>query len=88
MPALEILFNDIKPISDGILHGMTDEIRIGMQQVVSHSFLFEKYLDGLERKGVIDLETARAACTDVSVFDQMHMGTYSIPRVESMVGGH
>lgn len=88
VPALEILFNDIKPISDGILHGLTDEIRIGMQQVVSHSFLFEKYLHDLERKGVIDLETARAACTDVSVFDQMHMGTYSIPRVESMIAGH
>lgn len=88
IPALEILFNDIKPISDGILHGLTDEIRIGMQQTVSHSFLFEKYLDGLEKKGTIDLETARAACTDVSVFDQMHMGTYSVPRLESMVGGH
>jgi len=88
IPALEILFNDIKPISDGILHGLTDEIRIGMQQTVSHSFLFEKYLHELERKGVIDLETARASCTDVSVFDQMHMGTYSVPRVESMTHGH
>ena len=84
VPALEILFNDIKPISDGIIQGDTDMIRIGMQQTVSHSFLFEQYLHKLFKSGVIDLEAAREFASDVSLFDQLHMGTYSVPRLDSI----
>ncbi|MEX2016671.1 MAG: ATPase, T2SS/T4P/T4SS family, partial [Candidatus Hydrogenedentales bacterium] len=84
IPALEILFNDIKAISDGIIQGDTDGIRIGMQQSVSHSFLFEQYLHKIFRQGVIDLEAAREFASDVSLFDQLHMGTYSIPRLDSI----
>ena len=78
------MFNDIKPINDGIVDGDTDGIRIGMQQTVSHSFLFEEYLLRLYKSGKIDLEHAREFTTDQSVFDQMLMGTYSVPRLESL----
>src|SRR5690606_23540003 len=44
IPALEVLFHDVKAMTDGILQGDTDHIRVGMQQAVSHSFLFEQYL--------------------------------------------
>lgn len=84
VPALEILFNDIKPISDGIIQGDTDAIRIGMQQTVSHSFLFEQYLHKQFKNGIIDLEAAREFSSDVSLFDQLHMGTYSVPRLDSI----
>jgi len=86
LPALEIMVNDIKPINDGIIAGDTDTIRIGMQQSVSHSFLFEIYLHRLYKDGIIDLEEARFFATDVSVVDQLVMGTYSIPRLDAIKG--
>lgn len=86
IPALEILFNDVKAINDGILEGNTDHIRIGMQQTVSHSVLFEHYLYDLYRNKKITLENARAFASDVSMFDQIHMGTYSVPRLEGIRG--
>ncbi|MBI1319171.1 MAG: PilT/PilU family type 4a pilus ATPase [Candidatus Hydrogenedens sp.] len=86
VPALEVLFNDVKAITDGILEGDTDHIRIGMQQTVSHSFLFEQYLYGLYRDKKITLDFAREFASDVSMFDQIHMGTYSVPRLEGVRG--
>ncbi|MBI2425355.1 MAG: PilT/PilU family type 4a pilus ATPase [Candidatus Hydrogenedentes bacterium] len=88
VPALEILFNDVKAISTGILEGDTDHIRIGMQQTVSHSMLFEHYLYKLYQDGLIDIAHAREFATDVSMFDQIVMGTYSVPRLEGVRGGH
>ena len=88
VPALEFMFNDIKPISDGIIMGDTDLIRIGMQQSVSHSFLFEEYLNRLVKNGTIELEQARLFATEVSMLDQMIMGTYSIPRLDSLKAAH
>ncbi len=88
VPALEFLFNDIKPITDAIIAGNTDALRIGMQQTVSHSFLFEEYLFKLYRKKLISLENAREFATDVSVLDQMLMGTYSVPRLDSIKAAH
>ncbi|MCX5757975.1 MAG: PilT/PilU family type 4a pilus ATPase [Candidatus Hydrogenedentes bacterium] len=84
LPALEMLFNDIKPINDGICDGDTDGIRIGMQQTVSHSFLFEEYLVKMFRAGNIDIEHAQMYATDESVLNQMIMGTYSVPRLDSL----
>jgi len=84
IPALEVMFNDVKAINTGILEGNTDLIRIGMQQTVSHSWLFEQYLLNLYKEEKITLESAREFCTDVSIFDQMMMGTYSVPRLESI----
>ena len=87
VPALEFLFNDIKPINDAILKGDTDAIRVGMQQTISHSMLFEQYLLKMFKEGVVKLEDAREMSTDVSVFDQMRMGTYAVPRLDSIKGG-
>ena len=84
VPTLEFLFNDIKAINDGILDGDTDAIRIGMQQSVSHSMLFEENLFRLYKSGIVSLEQARAHCTSVSIFDQMVMGTYSVPRLDTI----
>lgn len=84
IPALEIMFNDIKPISDGIIMGDTDAIRIGMQQTASHSILFEEYLHQLYREGQITVESAREFASQISVFDQILMGTYSVPRLDSL----
>jgi len=86
LPALEFMFNDVKAINDSIVAGHTDGIRIGMQQTVSHSFLFETYLHQLYKEGKIELEMARRHATDASVLDQMVMGTYSVPRLDSVKG--
>ncbi|MCP4642357.1 MAG: PilT/PilU family type 4a pilus ATPase [bacterium] len=89
LPALEMMINDIKPINDGIVAGDTDMIRIGMQQTVSHSFLFEHYLLDMYKDKKVDLDLARYYATEPSVLDQMVMGTYSIPRLDSIKGiGH
>ena len=87
IPALEFLFNDIKPIADGILRGDTDQIRVGMQQTVSHSILFEQYLHRMYKENKIDLERGQEFATDQSVFDQLVMGTYAVPRLDSIKGG-
>jgi len=84
VPALEVMFNDIKPINDGIIAGDTDTIRVGMQQTVGDSFLFEDYLYKMYKKGQIELNNAQMYTTDQSIFDQMHMGTYSVPRLDTI----
>ena len=87
VPAIEFLFNDIKPINDAVMKGDTDMIRVGMQQTVSHSMLFEHYLHKMYKDDIIDLEHAQETATDVSVFDQLKMGTYAVPRLDSLKGG-
>lgn len=84
IPALEMMLNDVKAVADGIMEGSTDHIRIGMQQTVSHSFLFERYLYNLYTQKMIDLEHAQEFSTDQSMFDQIRMGTYAIPRLEGV----
>jgi twitching motility protein PilT len=88
LPALEVLFNDTKHIADAILAGNSIGIRIGMQQDSSASFIFEKYLYDMLKKELITLEHARAFTSDISTFDQMRLGTYVIPSVDSMVHHH
>jgi twitching motility protein PilT len=84
LPIIEVMFNDIKPINDGVIRGNTDLIRIGMQQSVSHSFLFEEYLHTLLREENIDIAVAREFASDRSILEQMIMGTYSIPRLDAI----
>lgn len=84
VPALEMMFGDIKPIRDAIAEGDTDAMRIGIQQSVSHSFLFETYLAQLYKDGTVTLEAAQEFASDQSCLDQMILGTYSIPRLESI----
>jgi twitching motility protein PilT len=88
LPVLEVLFNDIKPINDAILSGESDNIRIGMQQTVSKSFLFENYIFKLYKQGLIALDHARQFSTDVSILDQMLMGTYTVPRLDTIKSAH
>ena len=84
IPAMEMMLNDVKAIADGVMEGSTDHIRIGMQQTVSHSFLFEHYLYDLYKQKHIDLEHAQEFSTEQSMFDQIRMGTYAIPRLEGV----
>jgi hypothetical protein len=56
-----------------------------MQQDSSASFIFEKYLFDLSKRNLITTEVAREYSSDRSIFDQMKLGTYVIPSVESMV---
>src|SRR5262249_50266040 len=88
LPALEFMFNDTKHIADGILAGNTIAIKVGMQQDSSASFIFEKYLFDFAKKNVITTEVAREFASDRSIFDQMKLGTYVIPSVDSMVVHH
>ena len=81
VPALEVLFNDVKSISKAIVAGDTLAIRIGMQQTLSASMLFELYLHQMFEKGLIDVETAKESAPDLDMFDQILMGTYSVPRM-------
>jgi twitching motility protein PilT len=85
LPALEFLFNDTKAVTDSVLAGNTIGIKIGMQQDASASFIFEKYLYDLYKKDVISLETARDYASEPAIFDQMKMGTYVIPSLDSML---
>ena len=84
IPAVEVLLNDVKAINDGIRSGDSDVIRIGMQQSTSHSIIFEKYIFDLLKAKKININTAHDYCTDSSILDQMIMGTYTVPRLESI----
>jgi twitching motility protein PilT len=84
LPAIEVMFNDVKAISDNILSGESDGIRIGMQQTTSHSMIFEEYIFRTLKEGKITAETAHEYCTDESILDQKIMGTYSVPRLDSI----
>ena len=81
VPALEVLFNDVKSISKAIVAGDTLGLRIGMQQTLSASMLFEFYLHRMYTDGLIDVEVAKESAPDLDMFDQILMGTYSVPRM-------
>lgn len=85
LPALECLFNDTKAISDCILSGNTIGIKVGMQQDASQSFIFEKYLYDLYKQEIISLETARDNSSEPAIFEQMKIGTYAAPPLNSML---
>lgn len=84
LPAIEMMFNDLKQINDCVLMGDTDGIHVGMQQTTTSSFIFEKYLYGMIKRKDITVEDGRDFSTDVSMLDQMLIGTYSVPRVEGL----
>ncbi len=86
IPALEFLFNDTKAISDSILSGNTIGIKIGMQQDSSSSFIFEQYLHDISKKNLISREIAREYASEPAILDQMYLGTYSPPSLDSMLG--
>lgn len=81
VPALEVMFNDVKQISKSIIEGNTNGIRLGMQQTLSKSQLFEHYLFDRWKEDLITLETAQEHAPDLSMFDQIRMGTYTVPKL-------
>lgn len=81
VPTLDVLFNDVKKISEGILEGDTNAIRLGMQQTLSQSQLFESYLYDQWKADVIELETAQEYAPELSMFEQIRMGTYTVPKM-------
>jgi twitching motility protein PilT len=88
LPALEFLFNDTKAISDSVLTGNTMGIKVGMQQTSSQSFIFEKYLYDLLERDIISYEVAREFASEPQILEQMRLGTYAIPSLDSMLHGH
>ncbi len=85
VPALEFLFNDSKLISDSIEKGQSAGIRIGMQQTISQSQIFEKSLHELVKAKIISLETAQAHATTPGILDQLRFGTYVPPTLDRMI---
>ena len=81
VPTLELLFNDVKQIADSITRGNTNGIRLGMQQSLSKSKLFEFYLYEQWKAGIITLETAQDYAPEISMFEQIRMGTYTVPKL-------
>ena len=60
-------------------------IRIGMQQTISQSQIFEKSLHELWKAKIISLETAQAHATTPAILDQMRFGTYVPPTLDRMI---
>ncbi|MCK5558052.1 MAG: PilT/PilU family type 4a pilus ATPase [Candidatus Hydrogenedentes bacterium] len=88
IPAVEVMIQDMKQISDGIISGNSEMIHAGMQQTITQSFIMEKHIYQIYKEKKVSLEHAREFATDVSVFDQMIIGTYTIPRVEGLKADH
>ncbi|MCS7468231.1 PilT/PilU family type 4a pilus ATPase [Stieleria sp. ICT_E10.1] len=84
VPALEFLFNDTKQIADCILSGDAQGIRAGMQQVMSESFIVEKYLVDLAKQDVITHDEAVAHAANHDTFEQMWHGNYAPPTIDSI----
>jgi hypothetical protein len=76
-----VLFNDVKAISKAIVAGDTLAIRLGMQQTLSDSMLFEFYLHRMYEEGLIEIDVAKEYAPDLDMLDQILMGTYSVPRM-------
>ena len=82
---LEFLFNDTNIIANSILHGDSLGLKVGMQQTSSSSFIFEQYIYDLFKANVISKETAQTFASEQSIFDQMVLGSYSIPSTDAML---
>jgi Tfp pilus assembly ATPase PilU len=85
VPALEFLFNDSKLIADSIEKGQSAGIRIGMQQTISQSRIFEQSLHELWKAKIISLETAQAHASAPAILDQIRFGTYVPPTLDRMI---
>jgi twitching motility protein PilT len=85
VPALEFLFNDSKLIADSIEKGQSAGIRIGMQQTISQSRIFEQSLHELVKAKIISLDTAQAHATTPAILDQLRFGTYVPPTLDRMI---
>ncbi len=82
---LEFLFNDTNIIANAILQGNSLGLKVGMQQSSSASFIFEKHLYDLCKANIISQDIAQIYSSDRSTFDQMILGSYSIPTPDAML---
>jgi twitching motility protein PilT len=87
LAALEFLFNDTVHIAEAIQSGDTEAIRIAMQQKVSQSSLLEEALVKLVKQKRVDPERAKLYAPNADVFEQLLLGTYCVPSLESMAQG-
>lgn len=84
VPALEFLFNDTKQISDSLLRGDARGVRLGMQQTFSESKIFEESLLELYRAERITEEVASTFAPHPETLEQMKLGTWRPPSLDSM----
>ncbi|MEQ8787771.1 MAG: PilT/PilU family type 4a pilus ATPase [Pirellulaceae bacterium] len=84
MAALEFLFNDTVHVAEAIQAGDTETIRVAMQQTVSLSSLLEQALVKLVKDKLVDSEQAKIYAANRDVFEQLLLGTYSVPSLDSM----
>jgi twitching motility protein PilT len=81
---LEFLFNDTNMIASAIMRGDSLGLKVGMQQTSSSSFIFEQYLYELCKSEVVSKDVAQTYASEQSVFDQMMLGSYTIPSPDAM----
>jgi len=84
IPALEFLFKDTPQIDECILSGNSAGLRVAMQQSSSESSIFEQSLVTLVKEGLVNDELAADYATNRTIFEQMKLGTYAVPSLESM----
>ena len=83
LPALEFMYNDSKKLSDSILESDSIGMRIGMQQTHSESTIFEEALLKLIKERKISEEVASEFAPNRETLEQMKIGTYRPPSLES-----
>jgi twitching motility protein PilT len=84
VPALEFLFKDTVHIEECLLSGNSAALRVAMQQAFSESSIFEESLLQLVKSGLVAEEVAVQYATNPTIFDQMRLGTYTLPSLETM----
>ncbi|MCA9180918.1 MAG: hypothetical protein KDA51_05675, partial [Planctomycetales bacterium] len=82
---LEFLMNDTNIIANSILQGNSLGLKVGMQQTSSASFIFEQHLFELCKANIISQDVAQIYSSDPSTFNQMLLGSYSIPTPDAML---
>ena len=85
VPALEFLFADTNHILECILNGNTGALRVAMQQTTSESTIMEHSLMNLVREGLILEPVAAQYASNRDLFEQIRLGTYAVPSVETML---
>ena len=83
LPALEFMYNDSKKLSDSILESDSIGMRVGMQQTHSDSSIFEEDLLRLFKAKKISEEIASEFAPNPETLEQMKIGTYRPPSLES-----
>lgn len=86
VPALEFLFKDTVQIDECLLSGDSAALRIAMQQKFSQSSIFEESLVSLVKRNLIAEELAPLYASNATIYEQMRLGTYAIPSLETMIG--